>query len=79
MLLANIRKSFAFAINLYWVTSVLITLSVSNFPSVNQHADVTLFYIQTPISAFEKNAWDSSHLTLPLQNIYTAKLTLLSL
>lgn len=37
------------------------------------------FYIQIPISAFEENAWDSSHFTLPLQNIYTAKLTVLSL
>lgn len=79
MLLANIRKSFAFAINLYLVTSVLVTLSVTNFHSVNQHANITLFYIQTPISAFEKNVWDSSHLTLPLQNIYTTKLTVLSL
>jgi len=78
MLLANTRKSSAFAINLYLVTSVLVTVSVTSFPSVSQHTNITLVYIQTPISAPEKNMWDSSCLTLPLQNIYTAELTVLT-
>lgn len=44
MLLANIRKSFAFAINLSLVTSALITLSITNFPPINHHANVTVLY-----------------------------------